>query len=166
MSKHERVGILPSSKIFYNSGSNVVTFTLFTNMMGATKRCGHVCHRSSPGTIVSKMVGRLFDTCYQFTGFQNKCYLILVIEWRAGNIFAWHFQSMNIFPCICLLKFHCLGSESYDISKVFPQAEKKIFRLFLWRLFWSSRASVSLAVWFMWVPRWPDSLVSGRAVSR
>ncbi len=37
------------------------------------------------------------DTCYQFTSFQNKRGLILVTEWRSGNIFAWHFQSVNIF---------------------------------------------------------------------
>ena len=161
-------GFWPSSKIFYNLGSEVVTFTLLSDMIRATKQFGRVCHTSSPGCIVSRMAGELLwstsvhnlqalhiNMTVLCGSLSKKCFQEITFE------FHFHTRIFLLWMYICLL--HLRGAK---VKGVAASYKTTFFPLSLWRLSPLSRASFFLAAWFMGVPRWPYSVVSCRALSQ
>lgn len=146
-------------KIFYDLGSKVVTFTLITDTMGAPKQLGLTCHTSSPGFIVSKMLEGLWrktlDTYLQV--FKINIALFWSLSERFGNIFSPWILQICIYHCIfiiyCILSLTIWVQIGGDIVKDSHKIQNNIIPLLLWRLSLLSRASFSLAVWFMWVSR-------------
>lgn len=151
-------GFLSSSKNLLRLGVKSCDLYPYHWHDGSTQAIRSYLPYKLPGFIMSKMLGGLWrktlDTCLQV--FKINIALFWSLNERFGNIFSpWiYLLQICIYHVYYLYIFSTIWVQiGEDILKVPHKLQNNIIPLLFWCLSLLSRASFSLAVWFIWVSR-------------